>query len=109
MPNDRVQRFRLSGDELQNLPKHWSGSMGLLAGFSGCDFMVLGGNCAKCGSPAAARCRKIYSVATTEATMRDHVMKNFLAGRIIERYDGNCVWNCWKTILKQLEYLTVTF
>lgn len=102
MPNDRVQRFRLSGYELQNLAEtlvrqHGASSLA----FSGCDFMVLGGQLREMrvsGQPLAAE--KIYSVATTEATMRDHVMKNFLAGRIIERYDGNCVWNCWKTILK---------
>jgi hypothetical protein len=102
MPNDRVQRFRLSGDELQNLAETLVRQHGVSAmAFSGCDFSVLGGQLREMrvsGQPLSAE--KIYSVATTETTMRDHVMKSFLADRIIERYDGNCVWNCWKTILK---------
>ncbi len=102
MPNDRVQRFRLSGDELQSLAESLVKEHGMSAlAFSGCDFSVLGGQLREMlvsGQPVAAG--KIYSVATTDTTMRDHVMKNFLSGRTIERYDGNCVWNCWKTILK---------
>lgn len=102
MPNDRVQRFRLSGSELQNLAETLVKQHGMSSlAFSGCDFSVLGGQLREMlvsGQPIVAE--KIYSVATTDTTMGDHVMKNFLAGRTIERYDGNCVWNCWKTILK---------
>jgi len=105
MPNDRVQRFRLSGSELQNLVETLVKQHGMSSlAFSGCDFSVLGGQLREMlvsGQPLAAE--KIYSVATTETTMRDHVMKNFLADRTIERYDGNCVWNCWKTILKTVK------
>lgn len=105
MPNDRVQRFRLSGDELQNLAETLVKQHGVSSlAFSGCEFSVLGGQLREmlvAGQTIAAE--KIYSVATTDASMRDHVMKNFLAGRIIERYDGNCVWNCWKTILKTVK------
>ncbi len=102
MPNDRVQRFRLSGSELQNLAEMLVKQHGVSSlAFSGCEFSVLGGQLREMlvsGQPVAAE--KIYSVATTDTTMRDHVMKGFLNGRTIERYDGNCVWNCWKTILK---------
>lgn len=105
MPNDRVQRFRLSGSELQSLAEMLVKQHGMSSlAFSGCDFSVLGGQLREMlvsGQPLAAE--KIYSVATTDTTMRDHVMKNFLADRIIERYDGNCVWNCWKTILKTVK------
>lgn len=102
MPNDRIQRFRLSGSELQSLAETLVKQHGMSSlAFSGCDFSVLGGQLREMlvsGQPLVAE--KIYSVATTDTTMRDHVIKNFLTGRIIERYDGNCVWNCWKTILK---------
>lgn len=102
MPNDRVQRFRLSGAELQSLAELLVKEHGMSAlAFSGCDFSVLGGQLREMlisKQPIAAE--KIYSIAATDTTMRDHVMKNFLAGRTVERYDGNCVWNCWKTILK---------
>lgn len=104
MQNDRIQRFRLTGLELQRLAenllqKHSSEEMA----FSGLNFRFLAGRVLNFAvSEQAVQPEKIYIAVTTEQTMADPIVAEFLKNRSVEKFAGIMLWNVWKNNLKTL-------
>lgn len=105
MPNDRVQRFRITGHEILRLAEDLVKHHGIEAlAFSGCDFSCLAGLISDfkvSGQPLEPD--RQYRIATTDKTLQDSVFAEFIRNRPLETYDGRTVWNCWKICLKTVK------
>ncbi|NCB37724.1 MAG: hypothetical protein EOM80_03040 [Erysipelotrichia bacterium] len=104
IPNDRVQKFRLTGRELVALSELLIINRGAVeTAFAGCEFLALGGQAKKFTvSHQPVEQNKVYLVATTENTASDPILRDFFTDRVIEPFDGTTLWKVWKNNLKTL-------
>lgn len=96
-PNDRIVKFKATETQLKNMFLDLLQSSNIKQlGFSGCQFSVLGINYWDFQiNKHSVNKQHRYSVATTETTANEFVVKNLIKTCEIEPYNGLTLWQVW--------------
>lgn len=104
-PNDRIIKFKATEPQLKGMFLDLLQSSNIKQlGFSGCQFSVLGINYWDFTiNKHSINKQHRYSVATTETTANEFVVKNLLKSCDIEPYDGLTLWEVWMENFKSFK------